>query len=54
MKQPPGVLGVKIVGGLREVSTPWAGASLLVELSRHSGMDARANKALPAKGQPKG
>jgi hypothetical protein len=32
------VPGVKIVGGLREASTPWAGASLLVELFRRSGV----------------
>jgi hypothetical protein len=48
------VLGVKIVGGLREASTPWAGASLLVELFRRSGVDATANKVLPAKGSAKG
>ena len=50
MKQTQEVLGVKIKGGLREASTPWAGASLLVELFRRSGVDAVANKVLPAKG----
>ncbi len=54
MKQKDEVLGVKIVGGLREASTPWAGASLLVELFRRSGIDSRANKVLPAKGSAKG
>jgi hypothetical protein len=54
MKQRDEVLGVKIVGGLREASTPWAGASLLVELFRRSGVDAVANKVLPAKGSAKG
>ncbi len=54
MKQPQEVLGVKIVGGLRGASTPWAGASLLVELVRRSGVDAVANKVLPAKGSAKG
>lgn len=54
MKQKDEVLGVKIVGGLREASTPWAGASLLVELFRRSGVDAVANKVLPAKGSAKG
>ncbi len=54
MKQTDEVLGVKIVGGLREVSTPWAGASLLVELFRRSGVDSIANKVLPAKGSAKG
>ncbi len=54
MKQKEEVLGVKIVGGLREASTPWAGASLLVELFRRSGVDAMANKVLPPKGSAKG
>lgn len=54
MKGKDGVLGVKIVGGLREASTPWAGASLLVELFRRSGVDGMANKVLPAKGSAKG
>ena len=45
------VLGVAIVGGLKEVSTPWGGASLLVELFRRSGVDEVACKVLPAKGQ---
>jgi hypothetical protein len=54
MKQPSEVLGVKIVGGLRETSTPWAGASLLVELFRRSGVDDVANKVLPAKRSAKG
>ncbi|MBI4758767.1 MAG: hypothetical protein HY783_07180, partial [Chloroflexi bacterium] len=54
MKRPSEVLGVKIVGGLREASTPWAGASLLVELFRRSGVDGVANKVLPAKGSAKG
>ena len=54
MKQRDEVLGVKIVGGLREASTPWAGASLLVELFRRSGLDALTNKVLPAKGSAKG
>ncbi|MDP2932130.1 MAG: hypothetical protein Q8O05_06530 [Chloroflexota bacterium] len=54
MKQSQEVLGVKIVGGLKEASTPWAGASLLVELLRRSGVDAVANKVLPAMGSAKG
>ena len=54
MKRKDEVLGVKIVGGLREASTPWAGASLFVELFRRSGIDAVANKVLPAKGSAKG
>ena len=54
MKQKDEVLGVKIVGGLREASTPWAGASLFVELFRRSGVDRVASKVLPAKGSAKG
>ena len=54
MKQADEVLGAKIVGGLREASTPWAGASLLVELFRRSGIEAVANRVLPAKGSAKG
>ena len=54
MKQKDEVLGVEIVGGLKEVNTPWAGASLLVELFRRSGVDEVANKVLPAKGSAKG
>ena len=54
MKRTYQLLGVKVVGGLEEASTPWAGASLLVELFRRSGVDAMANKVLPAKGSAKG
>lgn len=54
MKQPSELLGVKIVGGLRETSTPWSGASLLVDLFRRLGMDEAANKVLPAKRSAKG
>jgi len=54
MKPRDEVLGVKIVGGLKEASTPWAGASLFVELFRRSGIDAVANKVLPSKGSTKG
>lgn len=54
MKPRDEVLGVKIGGGLREASTPWAGASLFVELFRRAGVDAVANKVLPAKGSAKG
>ena len=54
MKQAKEVLGVKIVKGLKEASTPWAGASLLMELFHHSGVDAVANKMLPAKGSSRG
>jgi len=54
MKQTSERLGVKIVGGLKEVSTPWGGASLLVDLFRKLEMDQIANKVLPAKKSSKG
>ena len=54
MKQTDEVLGVKIVGGLKQASTPWAGVSLFVELFRRCGVDGVANKVLPAKGSTKG
>ena len=54
MRQKDKVLGAEIVGGLREVSTPWAGASVLMELFRRSGLDDMANRVLPAKGSAKG
>ena len=54
MKKAHEILGVRIVGGLREASTPWAGASLLVELIRRSGVGGVANKVLPAKKSAKG
>jgi hypothetical protein len=53
-RSPSDVLGVKIVGGLKETSTSWAGASLLVDLFCHLGMDGAAGKVLPAKGSSKG
>ncbi len=54
MKQTSERLGVKIVGGLKEVSTPWGGASLLVDLFRKVEMDRLANRVLPAKRSSKG
>jgi hypothetical protein len=54
MKQPSERLGVRIVGGLKEVSTPWAGSSLLVDLFRKLEMDKIANKTLPPKKSSKG
>ena len=54
MKKPTELLGVKIVGGLQEVATPWSGASLLVELYRKLEMDQLANKILPPKKTSKG
>jgi len=54
MKHPSERLGVKIVGGLKEISTPWAGSSLLVDLLRKLEMDKIANKVLPPKKSSKG
>ena len=54
MKKPTEVLGVEIVGGLKEVSTPWAGASLLVELYRRAKLGEVADKVLPTKRSTKG
>jgi len=54
MKQTSERLGVKIVGGLKEVNTPWAGSSLLIDLLRKLEMDRIANTVLPAKGSSKG
>jgi len=54
MKEPTERLGVKIVGGLEEVSTAWSGVSLLVDLYRKLEMDQLANRVLPAKKSSKG
>ena len=54
MKKSSDHLGVKIVGGLKETSTPWAGASLLVDLLRQLGIDQAADRVLPAKRSSKG
>jgi len=54
MKKSSERLGLKIVGGLEEVSTPWAGASLLVDLYRKLELEQLANKVLPAKKTAKG
>jgi hypothetical protein len=54
MKETANRLGVKIVGGLKEVSTAWSGVSLLVDLYRKLELDQLANKVLPAKKSAKG
>jgi len=54
VKQSSERLGVKIIGGLKEVSTPWAGSSLLVDLFRKLEMDKIANAVLPPKKSSKG
>lgn len=47
-------LGVTYAGGLNEESTAFAGAGLLVEVFRQSGVSATAELALPKKRSPKG
>jgi hypothetical protein len=47
-------LGIKIVGGLKEVTTSWSGISLLVDLYRKLELDQQANRVLPAKKSAKG
>jgi hypothetical protein len=54
MKKPSELLGVKIVGGLKEVCTPWSGVSLLVDLYRKLEMSQMANKILLPKKTSKG
>ncbi len=54
MKRSSERLGVKIIGGLQERSTPWSGASLVVDLFRRLEMDQVCDKVLPAKGSAKG
>ena len=47
-------LGVTLTGGLNEEVTPWAGATLLVELYRKAGAEAAVKRTLPHKKSPKG
>ena len=47
-------LDIGYVGGLKEESTAFAGAGLLVELYRESGVSGVAERALPQKRSPKG
>ena len=54
MKKSSDNLGVKIVGGLKETSTPWAGVSLLVDLYRQLEMGEAADRVLPGKKTSKG
>lgn len=54
MKQKKPLLGVKIVPGLEEEMTPWAGASLLIELGRKCGMVETAEQVLLHKKSSKG
>jgi len=54
MKKTSALAGLKVVGGLQEVHTAWAGATLLIDLFRKLEMDQIANKVLPAKKSSKG
>lgn len=54
MEKYKGSLAVAITGGLREEVTPWAGASVLVELYRRAGVQAAVERALPRKKSPRG
>src|SRR4030067_105433 len=54
MKRESERLGVKIVGGLKEVSTPWSGVTLLVDLFRKIELDQLANRVLGIKKSSKG
>lgn len=54
MKQKKPLLGVKIVPGLEEEMTPWAGASLLIELGRKCGMVETAEQVFLNKKSSKG
>jgi hypothetical protein len=54
MKKPSNLLGIKIVGGLKEAATPWSGASLILDLYRKLELDQVAKRVLPAKKSSKG
>lgn len=54
MKGFRGHLAVTVSGGLEEVATPWAGASILVEAYRGYGVGDAADRALPGKKTRKG
>jgi hypothetical protein len=54
MERRRGSLGVTLAGGLTEVVTPWAGATLLVELYRKAGVEASVERVMPDKKSPKG
>jgi len=54
MKDSSERLGVEFVGGLKEVSTPWAGVGLLVDLFRKLELDRTADRVLPTKKSSKG
>jgi len=49
-----GHLAVTVSGGLEEVVTPWARASVLIEAYRRYGVGDAADRALPRKKTSKG
>ncbi len=50
----PSYVAMEFEGGLPELSTPYAGVTLLIELGRVSGVMATAERCLPDKKSPKG
>lgn len=54
MRKTSALASLKIVGGLQELHTAWAGVTLLVDLLRKLELDQIANKVLPAKKSAKG
>ena len=54
MKGFHGHLALTVTGGLKEVVTPWAGASILVEVYRRYGVGDATERALPRKKTSKG
>ena len=50
----PTYVAMEFEGGLPELSTPYAGVTLLIELGRVSGVMATAERCLPDKKSPKG
>lgn len=53
-KPMPNALDIDLRGGLTDAVTPHAGAALLIETIRRSGVVAAADRHLPAKRSPKG
>jgi hypothetical protein len=54
MKRASDYLGVKVVGGLKETFTPWAGVTLLVDLYRQLKLGEASDRVLAAKKSSKG
>ncbi len=54
MSKHQSTLGVTLTGGLSEEVTPWAGATLLVELYRKAGVETAVGRTLPSKKSAKG